>query len=109
MGWSEVGQCVPSKVKVAPPRKFVRRLEGPVPRMPFTLSVETLTSRTFTLHDVSESDTIADIKRRIEALESAPVEAQALTWGGCTLGYSTSSFLNLSRPEHDQHTLASCI
>ena len=57
--------------------------------MPFTLSVETMTSRTFTLHDVSESDTIADIKRRIEALESAPVEAQALTWGGCTLGYST--------------------
>ena len=71
--------------------------------------VQTMTSRTFTLHDVSESETIIDIKRRIEALESAPVEAQALTWGGCTLGYSTSSFLNLSRPEHDQHTLASCI
>jgi hypothetical protein len=73
------------------------------------LSMQTMTSRTFTLHDVSESETIIDIKRRIEALESAPVEAQALIWGGCTLGYSTSSFLNQSRPEHDQHTLASCI
>ena len=72
------------------------------------LSVQTLTGRTITLPGVVETDTIASLKKTLEDLEGAPAEAQALTWRGRTLGYSTSSFLNLSRPEHDERPLAYC-
>lgn len=64
--------------------------------------------RTFTLQNLGDADTIASLKRQIEELERAPFEAQALTWRGRTLGYSTSSFLSLSKPEHDDRTLAYC-
>jgi len=68
------------------------------------LSVETVTGRTFTLK--VESDwTIGKMKQHIATLEKAPTAAQELSWRGRTIGYCSSSFLGLSKPEHDERQL----
>lgn len=64
--------------------------------------------RTFTLKDVQETDTVISLKRQIENLEDVPAEAQALTIGGRSIGFSTVPFFSFSQPEHDDRPLSYC-
>lgn len=52
-----------------------------------------------------ESDTVLAIKQKIATLEGAPEAAQELSYRGRTIGYCSSSFLGLSKPEHDERQL----
>ena len=72
----------------------------------FTLSIETVTGRTFTLKADGATTTVGELKAMIAAQEGVPAEAQVLSWKGRTLGYAASSFLGLSKPEHDERTLS---
>lgn len=63
------------------------------------------TGRTFTVK-ANETDTVTVLKEKISDLEGAPADAQVLSWNGRTLGYAQSSFLSLSRPEHDDRELS---
>ena len=62
------------------------------------------TGRTLTVN-MREDESVATLKLNIASLEGAPVEAQELTFRGRTIGYSSSSFLGLSKPEHDERPL----